>query len=118
MSDIYSLDFEPNKIAHQQEELGLIFADEDTAVQLMKEEKNMIVAELTVYYSQNTSYKNTSELNAHIYSDKRFKDFAERFGKTLKSRNRSKIRYETYKTFREDLRTKVVNERELVKRNL
>ena len=27
----------------------------------------MLVAELTVYYSQNTSYKNTSELNAQIY---------------------------------------------------
>ena len=118
MSDIYSLDFEPNKLSHQQEQLGLIYADEDTAVELMKKEEKMLVAELTVYYSQNTSYKNTSELNAHIYSDKRLKDFAERFGKTLKSRNRSKIRYETYKTFREDLRTKVVNERELVKRNL
>ena len=61
------------------------------------------------------SYKNTSELNAHIYSDKRFKDFTNRFGKVLKERNRSKIRYETFKTFREDLRTKVVNERELAK---
>ena len=117
-TDIYSLDFEPNKIAHQQEQLGLIFADEDTAVELMKKEEKMIVAELTVYYSQNTSYKNTSELNAHIYSDKRFKDFVERYNKTLKGRNRSKIRHETYKTFVENLRTKVVNERELAKKNL
>ena len=117
-TDIYSLDFEPNKIAHQQEELGMVFADEDTAVQLMKEEKNMIVAELTVYYSKNTSYKNTSELNSHIYSDKKFKDFVERYRKTLKGRNRSKIRHETYKTFVENLRTKVVNERELAKKNL
>ena len=115
MSDIYSLDFEPNKLSHQQEQLGLIYADEDTAVELMKKEEKMLVAELTVYYSQNTSYKNTSELNAHIYSDKRFKDYVERFEKVLKERNRSKIRYETFKTFREDLRTKVVNERELAK---
>ena len=37
---------------------------------------------------------------------------------TLKARNRSKIRYETFKAFRDDLRTKVVNERELAKNNL
>ena len=69
----------------------------------------------TLYYCQNTKYKNTTELNAHIYSDKRFKDFTTRYEKVLKERNRAKIRYETFKTFREDLRTKVVNERELAK---
>ena len=60
-------------------------------------------------------YKNTSELNAHIYSDEKIKDFNNRFEKVLKERNRSKIRYETFKTFREDLRTKMVNEREMAK---
>ena len=35
MSDIYSLQFDPHKISHQQEELGMIFADLDTAVELM-----------------------------------------------------------------------------------
>ena len=37
--DIYSLKFEPEKLAHQQEELGLEFADLDTAVELMKKEE-------------------------------------------------------------------------------
>ena len=60
MSDIYSLDFEPNKLSHQQEQLGLIYADEDTAVELMKKEEKMLVAELTLYYCENTCYKNTS----------------------------------------------------------
>ena len=111
----YEMQFDPNVLSYKQEELGLKYSDEETAVELMKKEEKMLVAELTIYYSQNVSYKNTSELNAHIYSDKRFKDFTNRFGKVLKERNRSKIRYETFKTFREDLRTKVVNEREFAK---
>ena len=69
---------------HTNKSVTPTYADEDTAVELMKKEEKMLVAELTAYYSQNTSYKNTSELNAHIYSDKRFKDFAERFGKPEK----------------------------------
>ena len=85
------------------------------AAKLMKKEEKMLVAELTIYYSQNVSYKNTSELNAHIYSDKRIKDYFQRYGKTLKERNRSKIRYESFRSFRNDLRTKVVTERELAK---
>ena len=84
----------------------------------MKKEEKMIIAELTLHFSKNVRYKNTTELNAYIYSDKRFKDFSYRYERTLKARNRSKIRYETFKTFREDLRTKMVNERELAKHNL
>ena len=44
MTDIYSLQFDPHKISHQQEELGMIFADLDTAVELMKKEEKKIIA--------------------------------------------------------------------------
>ena len=115
MSDIYTIDFEPSKLSHRQEELGLEFADLDTAVELMKKEEKMIVAELTLYFSKNGGYKNITELNGHIYSDRRFKEFFDRYEKTLKERNRAKIRFESFKAFRDDLRTKVVNERELAK---
>ena len=111
----YEMQFDPNQLSYKEEELGLKYSDEDTAVDLMKKEEKMLVAELTIYYSQNISYKNTSELNAHIYSDKRIKDYFQRYGKTLKERNRSKIRYESFRSFRNDLRTKVVTERELAK---
>lgn len=115
MSDIYTIDFEPSKLSHRQEELGLEFADLDTAVELMKKEEKMIIAELTLEHSRNSSYKNTTELNGLIYSDNKFKQWFDRYKITLKDRNRSKIRYETFKAFRDDLRTKVVNERELAK---
>ena len=115
MTDIYSLQFDPNKLSHQQEKLGLEYSDNDTALEIMKKELQLIISELTLHYSQNVKYKNTSELNAHIYSDPRIKDFNIRYEKVLKQRNRSKIRFESFKTFREDLRTKVVNERELAK---
>ena len=115
MTDIYGLQFDPNKLSHKQEQLGLTFSDFDTALELMKKEEKMIIADLTLYYMRNVKYKNTSELNAHIYSDEKIKDFNNRFEKVLKERNRSKIRYETFKTFREDLRTKSVNEREMAK---
>ena len=118
MSDIYIIDFEPSKLSNRQEELGLKFADLDTAVELMKKEEKMIVAELTLEHSKNSSYKNTTELNGLIYSDNKFKKWFDRYKTTLKERNRSKIRYETFKAFRDDLRTKVVNERELAKNNL
>ena len=118
MTDIYSLQFDPHKLSHKQEKLGLEFSDNDCALELMKKEEKLIISELTLYYSQNIKYKNTSELNAYIYSDKRIKDFNDRYAEVLKLRNRSKIRYETFKTFREDLRTKVVNERELAKHNI
>ena len=118
MTDIYSLQFDPHKLSHQQEQLGLEYSDNDTALEIMKKELQLIISELTLYYSQNIKYKNTSELNAHIYSDKRIKDFNIRYEKVLKQRNRSKIKYESFKTFREDLRTKVVNERELAKHNI
>lgn len=118
ITDIYTLDFDPTKLSHQEEKLGLEFADNDTAIELMKKEEKMIIAELTLYYTKNGGYKNITELNGKIYSDKKFKDFFERYKKTLKERNRSKIRYESFKAFRNDLRTKVVNERELVKKNL
>tara|TARA_R100000388_G_scaffold92649_1_gene75934 strand:+ start:350 stop:703 length:354 start_codon:yes stop_codon:yes gene_type:complete len=115
MSDIYIIDFEPSKLSNRQEELGLKFADLDTAVELMKKEEKMIVAELTLYFSKNGGYKNITELNGHIYSDKRFKDYFDRYERTLKERNQAKIRFESFKAFRDDLRTKVVNERELAK---
>ena len=115
MSDIYSLNFDPNLLSHKEEELGLEFADNDTAIDLMKKEEKMIVAELTLYYTKFGGYKNITELNGKIYSDKKFKDFFDRYEKTLKARNQSKIRFETFKAFRNDLRTKVVNERELAK---
>ena len=114
-SDIYSLDFNPNELSTKQEELGLKFADDDTAAELMKKEEKMLIAELTLEHSKNSSYKNTTELNGLIYSDDKFKQFFDRYKGTLKERNRSKIRYETFKAFRDDLRTKVVNERELAK---
>ena len=115
MSDIYTIDFEPSKLSHRQEELGLEFADLDTTVELMKKEEKMIVAELTLYFSKNGGYKNITELNGLIYSDKKFKEFFDRYEKTLKERNRAKIRFESFQAFRNDLRTKVVSERELAK---
>jgi NACalpha-BTF3-like transcription factor len=115
MSDIYSIEFDPNKLSHQQEELGMRFADLDTAVELMKKEEKMIIAELTIYFSTQKNYKNMTELNGLIYSDKKFKDYLDRYQRTLKERNRAKIRLESFRAFRDDLRTKVVNERELAK---
>jgi len=115
MSDIYSIEFDPNKLSHQQEQLGLTFADLDTAVELMKKEEKMIIAELTIYYSRKANYKNMTELNGLIYSDKKFRDYLDRYERTLKQRNQSKIRFESFRAFRDDLRTKVVNERELAK---
>ena len=115
MSDIYTIDFDPNKLSVQQEELGLEFADLDTAVELMKKEEKMIIAELTIYYSRKANYKNMTELNGLIYSDKKFRDYLDRYERTLKQRNQSKIRFESFRAFRDDLRTKVVNERELAK---
>ena len=116
--DIYSIGFDPNKLSYQHEELGMRFADLDTAVELMKKEEKMIIAELTIYYSKKAYYKNMTELNGLIYSDIKFKSYLDRYEKTLKQRNQSKIRFETFKAFRDDLRTKVVNERELAKHNL
>lgn len=113
--DIYSLQFEPEKLSHQQEELGLEFADLDTAVELMKKEEKMIIAELILQFSQNKSYKNMKELDGLIYTHEKFKDYADRYSETLKKRNRAKIRFESFKTFRDDLRTKSVNERESMK---
>ena len=117
-TDIYSLDFNPNELSTTQEEVGFEYADEDTAVELMKKEEKMIIAELTLEHSKKSSYKNSTELNGLIYSDDKYKQWFDRYKPTLKQRNRSKIRYETFKAFRDDLRTKVVNERELAKNNL
>ncbi len=114
-TDVYTLDFDPAKLSYQEEKLGLEFADNDTAIELMKKEEKMIIAELTLYFTKNGGYKNITELNGKIYSDNKFKDFFDRYEKTLKVRNQSKIRFETFKAFRNDLRTKVVNERELAK---
>ena len=82
--DIYSLQFEPLKLSHQQEELGMIFADLDTAVELMKKEEKMLIAELTLFYSKNKGYKNMKELDGLIYTHEKFKDYADRYSETLK----------------------------------
>ena len=66
--DIYSIGFDPNKLSYQHEELGMRFADLDTAVELMKKEEKMIIAELTIYYSKKANYKNMTELNGLIVS--------------------------------------------------
>ena len=118
MTDIYSLQFDPHKLSHQQEQLGLEYSDNDTALEILKKEEKLIVAELTLHYSKNIKYKNTSELQSYIHSDKRFRDFVDRYSKTLKVRHRSKVRYETFKTFREDLRSKSINEVQLAKHNI
>tara|TARA_R100001086_G_scaffold70591_1_gene33724 strand:+ start:1035 stop:1391 length:357 start_codon:yes stop_codon:yes gene_type:complete len=118
MTDIYSLQFDPHKLSHQQEQLGLEYSDNDTALEILKKEEKLIVAELTLHYSKNIKYKNTSELQSYIHSDKRFRDFVDRYSKTLKVRNRSKVRYETFKTFREDLRSKSINEVQLARHNI
>lgn len=116
--DIYSIEFDPGQLSYQQEKLGMIFANLDTAIELMKKEEKMLIAELTLYYTKQGNYKNITELNGHIYSDKKFKDFFDRYERTLKDRNQSKIRFDTFRAFRDDLRTKVVNERELAKKDL
>ena len=113
--DIYSIEFDPNKLSHQQEELGLEFADLDTAVEIMKKEEKMIVADLTLQFSRQKMYKNMKELDGLLYTHDKFRDFTERYSETLKRRNRAKIRFESFKAFRDDMRTKVVNERELAK---
>ena len=117
-SDIYSLDFNPNILSSKQEELGLSFADDDTAVELMKKEEKMIIAELTLSFSKQKMYKNIKELDGLIYNHDKFRDFTNRFSETLKRRNRAKIRFESFRAFRDDLRTKVVNEREQMRHNL
>ena len=58
------------------------------------------------------------ELDGLIYNHDKFRDFANRYSETLKKRNRAKIRFESFKAFRDDLRTKVVNEREQMRHNL
>ena len=118
MSDIYSLQFDPQKISHQQEELGMIFADLDTAVELMKKEEKMIVAELTLQFSRQKMYKNMKELDGLIFTHDKFRDFTNRYSETLKKRNRAKIRFESFKTFVDNLRTKIVNERIMTQNNL
>ncbi len=114
-TNIYSLDFNPNELSTKQELLGFEYADNDTDTELMKKEEKMIIAELTLEHSKNSSYKNSTELNGLIYSDDKYKQWFDRYKPVLKARNRSKVRYETFKSFRDDLRTKVVNERELAK---
>ena len=118
MTDIYSLQFDPQKISHQQEELGMIFADLDTAVELMKKEEKMIVAELTLQFSRQKMYKNMKELDGLIFTHEKFRDFTNRYSETLKKRNRAKIRFESFKTFVDNLRTKIVNERIMTQNNL
>ena len=34
MTDIYSLQFDPHKLSHQQEQLGLEYSDNDTALEI------------------------------------------------------------------------------------
>ena len=46
--DIYLLQFEPLKLSHQQEELGMIFADLDTADWVNEKREKMLIAELTI----------------------------------------------------------------------
>ena len=118
MSDIYSLQFDTQKISHQQEELGMIFADLDTACELMKKEEKMIVAELTLQFSRQKMYKNMKELDGLIFTHDKFRDFTNRYSETLKKRNRAKIRFESFKTFVDNLRTKIVNERIMTQNNL
>ena len=118
MTDIYSLQFDPQKISHQQEELGMIFADLDTACELMKKEEKMIIAELTLQFSRQKMYKNMKELDGLIFNHDKFRDFTNRFSETLKKRNRAKIRFESFKTFVDNLRTKIVNERIMTQNNL
>ena len=118
MTDIYSLQFDPHKISHQQEELGMIFADLDTACELMKKEEKMIIAELTLQFSRQKMYKNMKELDGLIFTHEKFRDFANRYSETLKKRNRAKIRFESFKTFVDNLRTKIVNERIMTQNNL
>ena len=118
MSDIYALQFDPYKISHKQEELGMIFADLDTACELMKKEEKMIIAELTLQFSRQKMYKNMKELDGLIFTHDKFRDFTNRYSETLKKRNRAKIRFESFKTFVDNLRTKIVNERIMTQNNL
>ena len=70
-ADIYSLDFDPSKLSHKEEELGLTYSDNDTAIELMKKEEKMIIAELTLYYTKNGGYKNINELGIFLIDTKK-----------------------------------------------
>ena len=109
-----NLGFDPNALSYLEDKLGLIFANEDTALDVLKKHEKVLISELTKMF-MNTDYKNTAELNAHIYTSGQYKEFLEHYKNVLGKRNRAKIRYETFKAFRDDLRTKAVNERELAK---
>ena len=43
-TDIYSLEFEPSQLSHQQEILGLEYSDSDTALELLKKEEKRLLA--------------------------------------------------------------------------
>ena len=114
MVEYSELGFDPIKLSYEQEKLGLEYADSDTALEILKRTEKTLIGELTAKYKFK-QYKNITELNAYIYADEKFKEFDIQYANVLKERNRAKVRYETYKAFRNDLRTKVVNERELSK---
>ena len=114
MVEYAELQFDPIKLSYEQEKLGLEFVNEDTALDVLKKHEKVLISELTKMF-MNTDYKNTAELNAHIYTSGQYKEFLEHYKNVLGKRNRAKIRYETFKAFRDDLRTKAVNERELAK---
>lgn len=114
MVEYAELQFDPIKLSYEQEKLGLEFADSDTALEILKRTEKSLISELTRKY-MGVEYKNISELNSYIHTDERFKEFEKEYSNILKKRNRAKVRYETFKAFRDDLRTKAVNERELAK---
>ena len=83
MIEYSQIQFDPNKLSYEQEKIGLEFADLDTAVELLKKTEKILISELTRKY-MGTNYKNSSELNAYIYSDDRFKEFTKEYGESLK----------------------------------
>ena len=114
MVEYSELGFDPIKLSYEQEKLGLEYADSDTAFEILKRTEKTLISELTRKYMR-VDYKNITELNSYIHTDERFKEFEKLFSSVLKRRNRNKVRYETFKAFRDDLRTKTVTERELAK---
>ena len=114
MVEYSELGFDPIKLSYEQEKLGLEYADSDTAFEILKLTEKTLISELTRKY-MGVDYKNITELNSYIHTDERFREFEKHFSNILKKRNRNKVRYETFKAFRDDLRTKTVTERELAK---
>ncbi|MDA7663807.1 hypothetical protein N8569_00735 [bacterium] len=102
--------FDAEHVAHELSERGLEWADRHAAAQALEEAQKSVLSEVACDYRQSGT-KSQTEAESLARANRKYRDFVVTMVEARRMANRARVRFDTYKTWIELMRTKAATER-------